>query len=64
MTAGMSPNVNTYSPPPSANPFTYNLGTGASVTPQVGLNYVGLQFDKKFKNGGVVTSGIGSLFKR
>ena len=64
MTAGMSPNVNTYSPPPSANPFTYDLGSGASVTPQLSLDSVGLQFNQRFKNGGVVTSGIGSLFKR
>lgn len=67
MTAGMSPNVNTYSPPPPqqfANPLTYDLGTGASITPQLSLDSVGLQFNQRFKNGGVVTSGIGSLFKR
>lgn len=67
MTSGMSPNVNTYSPPPSqqfSNPFTYDLGTGASVTPQLSLDSVGLQFNQRFKDGGVVTSGIGSLFKR
>ena len=67
MTSGMSPNVNTYSPPPSqqfSNPFTYDLGSGASVTPQLSLDSVGLQFNQRFKDGGVVTSGIGSLFKR
>ena len=67
MTSGMSPNVNTYSPPPPqqfTNPLTYNLGTGASVTPQLSLDSVGLQFNQRFKDGGVVTSGIGSLFKR
>ena len=66
MTSGMSPNVNTYSPPPPqrfTNPLTYNLGTGASVTPQLSLDSVGLQFNQRFKDGGVVTSGIGSLFK-
>ena len=66
MTASMSPNVNTYSPPPPqqfANPLTYDLGTGASITPQLSLDSVGLQFNQRFKNGGVVTSGIGSLFK-
>ena len=64
MTSGMSPNVNTYSPLPSANPFTYDLGTGASITLQPSLDSVGLQFNQRFKDGGVVTSGIGSLFKR